>query len=993
METVSGTPEPDFDGDLQQYRDRLIRFLLSLASERSLAEDIAQETILRAWGEATPLDRPWPWLCRVARNLFISHLRRENRIHYGSSALEGEEHAVSGRSVTDGLERAEYFRIALDEVLRLPEPYRSALIGYYLDGHPLSSLARHAGISPATMGRRIRRAVEMMRRQLGGRLGPGWRQQCLLLFGFGKPLGWVPRVLALSSLVAGVGVLVLGLHLLSTRDVPALVPASVAVSGTAPSSPSPLLDRSSASSSAAAFAVTGSRRSFPSPASPAPPDTAFFGFRGEVVFEDGSPASGVLVRAIGGRGEETVVTAGDGHFALPWPATEPWGDQGLLLATLGGFASTALGNPPTSDPPEAQLVLVQGAPVHFKILDQHGQLVPGAPISLHLSRTSADLYSYGISGAHGGIDFAVPRSGIYTISLENYVPGLLASEFENYYLDPSAPLAERTYSIVRLPAVFRLRAVDGDSGQPIPGARIYQNQPRSLVSDGRSSLVSSGGVYSGPIESRLPELILIGEAPGYWTGSRRYGAQDGDEVEIPLLPLVPLEFRVLDHGLPVADALLRISLPSERWDLAGKPLGAGPWLEEFTARTDTQGNAVLALPPVGFHAQFHLLVDSPTGVQRDGGRLDRDLLPSSSVSVELHPAQTDLRVRLLRPDSQALSNTFVRAFVPLGESVMDPLVNARASLELPDLGSAASLTGFAGLTDAVGELRASIAMGGKVAVTAQSPQGSFQLAAPSPGADGSLFVEAVLPLGDGSVSGKVLDASGAPDEQGFDLTLLPLSPSRGVDRAEFHTSSDSEGRFSFQGIAAAQDYRLVVSRHRSQLHSMVVRPDGQSLSLRLPVFAGVELLPLRRLDGAVASDVRAELWVDGERVFIGRWDGFRIPVDGVPDQGVDGLLVVGPLLEAKVLTASDLHTSPLEVLMDPGRPVARSFAGQAFALADVASVRRADLPADDLRQHLVHWDPVSGLASVEGAPLGRFSLQALDRFGSPLGSPLVIPAQ
>jgi RNA polymerase sigma-70 factor (ECF subfamily) len=66
----------------RQYRGPLLLFVLRLtAGDRQQAEDIVQETMVRAWREARRLDRSerslMPWLATVARRIVIDEQRRK----------------------------------------------------------------------------------------------------------------------------------------------------------------------------------------------------------------------------------------------------------------------------------------------------------------------------------------------------------------------------------------------------------------------------------------------------------------------------------------------------------------------------------------------------------------------------------------------------------------------------------------------------------------------------------------------------------------------------------------------------------------------------------------------------------------------------------------------------------------------------------------------------------------------------------------------------
>ncbi len=66
-------------GLLERHQDRLFRYLLRLLGEKAVAEDVFQQTWVRAAERIDRFDtgRPFgPWLFAIARNLALDHLRR-----------------------------------------------------------------------------------------------------------------------------------------------------------------------------------------------------------------------------------------------------------------------------------------------------------------------------------------------------------------------------------------------------------------------------------------------------------------------------------------------------------------------------------------------------------------------------------------------------------------------------------------------------------------------------------------------------------------------------------------------------------------------------------------------------------------------------------------------------------------------------------------------------------------------------------------------------
>ena len=68
--------------EIQQYYEDVFRFLRGLSRDELLAEELTQETFARALASADSYRgqaQMRVWLCAIARNLYISHLRQAQR--------------------------------------------------------------------------------------------------------------------------------------------------------------------------------------------------------------------------------------------------------------------------------------------------------------------------------------------------------------------------------------------------------------------------------------------------------------------------------------------------------------------------------------------------------------------------------------------------------------------------------------------------------------------------------------------------------------------------------------------------------------------------------------------------------------------------------------------------------------------------------------------------------------------------------------------------
>lgn len=134
--------------------------------DRALAEDITQETWLRAvqaWRNQGLPERPLAWLRTVARNVLLNRLRQKQPV-----ALDAVPQAELLRvgplsSVTEAPEVASAVNTAL---AGLPRSKARLLELFYFDGLSVVEVARRLGISERAVEGRLRRARHALRKAL-----------------------------------------------------------------------------------------------------------------------------------------------------------------------------------------------------------------------------------------------------------------------------------------------------------------------------------------------------------------------------------------------------------------------------------------------------------------------------------------------------------------------------------------------------------------------------------------------------------------------------------------------------------------------------------------------------------------------------------------------------------------------------------------------------------------------------------------------------------
>jgi RNA polymerase sigma-70 factor, ECF subfamily len=149
----------------QRHRRSVFRFVRTLTlGDEYLAEDITQETFLRAW--RTPdlvVDGPegcHNWLTTVARNIVIDRLRRRR----ARPPETGDEHLSLVPAPSSDIDRMVTSLTVHDALATLSPARRQLLIEVYLRGRSLAEVADELGIPVGTTKSRIHYALRALRR-------------------------------------------------------------------------------------------------------------------------------------------------------------------------------------------------------------------------------------------------------------------------------------------------------------------------------------------------------------------------------------------------------------------------------------------------------------------------------------------------------------------------------------------------------------------------------------------------------------------------------------------------------------------------------------------------------------------------------------------------------------------------------------------------------------------------------------------------------------
>ncbi|GGB99243.1 sigma-70 family RNA polymerase sigma factor [Cellulomonas carbonis] len=135
--------------------------------DRSRAEDVVQETFLRAWRHPDVLGRSAgsarAWLFTVARRIVVDEWRSGRRRHEVLAAEPPEPPEAHGRAHTTSAEDALDGWVVAEALTRLSAQHRQVLVLCWFGGRSVAEAARELGVPPGTVKSRTHYALRSLR--------------------------------------------------------------------------------------------------------------------------------------------------------------------------------------------------------------------------------------------------------------------------------------------------------------------------------------------------------------------------------------------------------------------------------------------------------------------------------------------------------------------------------------------------------------------------------------------------------------------------------------------------------------------------------------------------------------------------------------------------------------------------------------------------------------------------------------------------------------
>ena len=157
-----------FEQLFRAHEQRIYSLALRMIGDVAGAEDLTQDTFVRAWenlGSLRHVQAFAGWLRRIALNLLWDHIRRRPATEelHDDAADEWPDPGAPAEQVLADSSLAKKVQAA---VMGLPEHQRVVVAMFYWEDMPVNEIARALGIARGTVISRLARGREALRRRL-----------------------------------------------------------------------------------------------------------------------------------------------------------------------------------------------------------------------------------------------------------------------------------------------------------------------------------------------------------------------------------------------------------------------------------------------------------------------------------------------------------------------------------------------------------------------------------------------------------------------------------------------------------------------------------------------------------------------------------------------------------------------------------------------------------------------------------------------------------
>jgi RNA polymerase sigma-70 factor (ECF subfamily) len=175
--------DPDaFRTIMTRFNQRLFRIARGVVRDDSVAEDVVQESYLRAFQHLDGFrgeSRLSTWLHRIVLNEALTRLRKISRVREMPlpSDLSGAEilrfpHGAASDDPEKAMAQRQILQVVEEATDQLPDNFRLVFVARVIEGLSVEDTAELLDIKPETVRTRLYRARILLRRHIDERIGP-----------------------------------------------------------------------------------------------------------------------------------------------------------------------------------------------------------------------------------------------------------------------------------------------------------------------------------------------------------------------------------------------------------------------------------------------------------------------------------------------------------------------------------------------------------------------------------------------------------------------------------------------------------------------------------------------------------------------------------------------------------------------------------------------------------------------------------------------------
>lgn len=156
---------------VRRWSARVLAVCHSRVRRRDVAQELAQESLLRGFESLDRLDSPdrfGPWLRGIAQHVCLDWLKKKqtSQVVFSELPVDQQPRRFLESEPDHSAERADDLRQLMNEVELLPEELREVLMLYYCHDTTYQELAELLGVSSATINARLTKARSLLKERM-----------------------------------------------------------------------------------------------------------------------------------------------------------------------------------------------------------------------------------------------------------------------------------------------------------------------------------------------------------------------------------------------------------------------------------------------------------------------------------------------------------------------------------------------------------------------------------------------------------------------------------------------------------------------------------------------------------------------------------------------------------------------------------------------------------------------------------------------------------